>query len=397
VTSVTQQPDNLFQFLLAQTRDVAQVLDLAREKQHEMTSADVIAWQARLDQLGQVNEIMTDADVRLEARRLRVRDEAKRLVAAESAPTPEQLDAQYLNVEQLAALPQPEPLIAGVLSRHAYAILRGRDGTYKSFVALDWALSLASGRPWQGRETEQCKVLYVAGEGAYGLHKRVEAWTTAWRPQKRLLFDVRITAPNLYRGGPDIDDLIERVRDNGYGLVVLDTLRRVSGGADGNSSDMGVVVDTIDRIRQATDHGTALVISHTAKDDGDTRGFSGIEDDADIVWHSKRGDPGRLTLTNGKMKDATDGATIDLQTRVIGESLIIESADPAATDRPGEGDPAASVLSVIRATFAETGATIAELKATTGIPQTSLYRARGELIKAGQVVIRGARMHLAHG
>src|SRR5271166_6366919 len=43
--------------------------------------------------------------------------------------------------DQLDELPAPEPLIEGVLSRHAYGIICGRDATFKTFIALDWALS----------------------------------------------------------------------------------------------------------------------------------------------------------------------------------------------------------------------------------------------------------------
>ena len=51
------------------------------------------------------------------------------------------LDDEFLLGDQLDELPAPEPLIEGVLSRHAYGIICGRDATFKTFIALDWALS----------------------------------------------------------------------------------------------------------------------------------------------------------------------------------------------------------------------------------------------------------------
>ena len=41
------------------------------------------------------------------------------------------------------------------------AILYGPPGAGKSFVALDFALSVASGRAWHGHEVRQGPVLYV--------------------------------------------------------------------------------------------------------------------------------------------------------------------------------------------------------------------------------------------
>ncbi len=49
-------------------------------------------------------------------------------------------------------LPRPEWQVDGVLHRNTLALLAGPEGTFKSFVALDLALSIAGGRPWQGRE-----------------------------------------------------------------------------------------------------------------------------------------------------------------------------------------------------------------------------------------------------
>src|SRR6185312_10727918 len=48
-------------------------------------------------------------------------------------------------------LPDPEPLIDNVLDQGTVALLYGKWGTLKSFIAYDWAACVATGRPWQGR------------------------------------------------------------------------------------------------------------------------------------------------------------------------------------------------------------------------------------------------------
>ena len=62
----------------------------------------------------------------------------------------------------------PQWLIDGVLVMGGVAALYGAPGSYKTFVALDWSLSVANEVPWAGRDVQRCPVLYVSAEGAAG-------------------------------------------------------------------------------------------------------------------------------------------------------------------------------------------------------------------------------------
>lgn len=295
------------------------------------------------------------------------------------------LDAEFLDRHDLDDLPTPDPLIEGILPRHGYGILRGRDGTYKSFVALDWSLCLATGKPWQGRTSERVKVLYVAGEGAYGLAARVDAWEHASGHKIDAgAFVVRKSALNLHKPGRAFQHLLEHVATGGYGFVVVDTLRRVSGAADGNGSDMGTVVDNLDKIKRATLDGSVLTIAHTDKSDTDSRGYSGIEDDADFVWHAKR-DEDVLTLKNTKMKDGPDGAIFHLAATKTLDSLTL-----AATTASSTTESQLRILDTLRQSFRD-GASAGRLQEATGLPKSSYYRALGELRDAGHVVNTGTK------
>lgn len=296
-------------------------------------------------------------------------------------------DDEFLDRDELDDLPTPEPLITGIMPRHAYGILRGRDGTYKSFVALDWALCLATGKPWQGRHSERVRVLYIAGEGAYGLAARVDAWEAAWGydvdPDALV---VRKSALNLHKPGPAFEDLLERIEAGGFGLVVVDTLRRVAGGADGNGSDMAAVVDNLDRIKRATLDGTVLTIAHTDKSDTDSRGYSGIEDDADFVWHAKR-DEQLLTIENTKMKDGPDGARIHLAATKTLDSLVLSTA---SGEDSGTTESQLRILDTMRSSFRE-GAYGGQLAEAAGLSKSTYYRALNELKDAGHLVNTGSK------
>ena len=57
-----------------------------------------------------------------------------------------------------------------------FSVALRETGIGKSFLALDLALFIASGKCWHGRDVEMCDVVYVLGEGASGIRQRVAAW-----------------------------------------------------------------------------------------------------------------------------------------------------------------------------------------------------------------------------
>ncbi len=88
-------------------------------------------------------------------------------------------DDLFLDSNDLDTIAPVLPLIDGVLNQGSITWLSGKFGTYKTFVALGWACSVATGRPWAGRlVAEPGPVVYVAAEGHSGLKSRVRAWTS---------------------------------------------------------------------------------------------------------------------------------------------------------------------------------------------------------------------------
>ena len=73
----------------------------------------------------------------------------------------------------------PEWLIDGVLERACLTGLIGSAGCGKSFLAIDMACSIASGKSFHDRAVSAGKVLYIAGEGQRGITARIEAWCKA--------------------------------------------------------------------------------------------------------------------------------------------------------------------------------------------------------------------------
>ncbi|MBS1847548.1 MAG: AAA family ATPase, partial [Actinobacteria bacterium] len=111
----------------------------------------------------------------------------RRVAAVAPLATIEHRNVQRWNdrcftIDQLADLPEPTWLVEGLLAADSLAVMYGPSGQRKSFVAIDVACHIATGRPWHGKTTAPGKVVYVAAEGVAGLGKRFTAWQLHHRP-----------------------------------------------------------------------------------------------------------------------------------------------------------------------------------------------------------------------
>jgi hypothetical protein len=297
---------------------------------------------------------------------------------------------RLLSRSALRSLPDPEPLIANVLDQGTVALLYGRWGSGKSFIALDWAASIATGHAWQGRHTEQRRGLYVAAEGAYGLKGRTNAWETGWHTAIRDgQLDVLPQPVNLTRP-LEAANLAALIADHGYGLVVLDTLSRCMVGADENSAkDCGLVVDVLHQLRQRTPNGRGVILAvhHAGKDGKTFRGSTTFEAGADTVY-AVTVDETLIILDRQKRKDGpvVDRHELKLARIEDSGSCVVESSQLGTETSTREK----AVLSHFVSHFAETGATKADLRDSIDMPRATFYRALNDVLKSGRLINEGS-------
>jgi hypothetical protein len=175
-----------------------------------------------------------------------------------------------------------EPLVEGLLDYGTMSVTYGDSNVGKSFVVMDMAFHIATGMPWAGREVKQGPVAWVAAEGGSGVHKRVAALKKRYQ-RGNVPLAIVPSAIDLLHGQGDMTALVGAIQRIGTMsgarpvLVVLDTLSRVMGGGDENSSaDMGALVRRFDAIRAATGAHVA-VIHHSGKNTAKgARGWSGL-------------------------------------------------------------------------------------------------------------------------
>jgi hypothetical protein len=79
-----------------------------------------------------------------------------------------------------AKLPAMRWQIKDLVPLHGVTLLFGQPKIgKKSFIGVSQACAVAAGKDWCGHETLQGNVLYVVGEGFYGILRRQAAWEKA--------------------------------------------------------------------------------------------------------------------------------------------------------------------------------------------------------------------------
>lgn len=250
-----------------------------------------------------------------------------------------------LSAAELLTLPPPEWLIDGLVPAVGLSVIYGRSGAGKSFLAIDWALCVASGVPWLGHEVKQRPVVYIAAEGRGGLGVRYRAWTTARGAPDTTAIQFLPEAVRLLEDGA-----VERLRrtlstlPERPGLVVIDTMARSLVGGDENSAkDVGAFVAAIDGLADAV-----LVVHHTGKTGNAERGSSALRAAADLMAKVDRaGRTPRLTLSCDKLKEAEEWAPLALSMKPICGSLVIARREDDG-EAEEDGDVETLVLSWVR-------------------------------------------------
>ena len=80
------------------------------------------------------------------------------------AGDPAAVDFRLLDDVEIENEPDAVSLVEGILLADSLGVIYGPSGAFKTFAALDVALSIASGQPWRGRAVQQGWVAYIVAE-----------------------------------------------------------------------------------------------------------------------------------------------------------------------------------------------------------------------------------------
>jgi RecA/RadA recombinase len=235
---------------------------------------------------------------------------------SQSKVTPEKF--KLFSVAEMLKLSEPKWLIDKIFPVGSLVGLFGKSGDGKSFVALDWALSVAQGTEWLGRSVRQGAVVYVAAEGGRSIAKRIAAWMKHHAVRKVsdaffLLEGVQV------RSQEDVDLLVTQMskRSCEPALIVIDTLARCFGDGDENSTkEMNQFVNGLASLQQQT-QAAVMVVHHSGLASQEReRGSTALRGAADVMIRvSKK--KNLITVENNKQKDDEQFEPVKMQLQQV--------------------------------------------------------------------------------
>ncbi|HUR86327.1 MAG TPA: AAA family ATPase [Solirubrobacteraceae bacterium] len=290
-----------------------------------------------------------------------------------------------LSVTDLAKLKPPEWLIDGMLPAGGFSVLFGPSGVGKSFLALDWALCVATALAWYRRAVRGGWVLYIAAEGRSGLGVRVQAWQQARR--QRDIEHIRflpeavnlLDAGQLAKARRTLADLPEPPA-----LVVVDTMARSMVGGDENAArDVGMFIAAADDLCKGS--GAArLIVHHTGKNGEDERGSSALRGAADLMAALKPDGAG-IRLECVKAKDSEEFEPWFLHLEPTADSCVL-----ALGTRTGGLAPAETqLLREVSAAFGTRPVSGTKIRDASELARSTYYRTLKALVDRGLLAIDG--------
>ncbi len=199
-------------------------------------------------------------------------------------------NGQFPQIEDGAALIAkpiilPDDVIVGVLHHGGKMVLGGASKSYKTWLHIDTAISVATGTHWLGRfPTKRGRVLYINLEIQSGFFaKRIK---TICDERQLKIEEGYLRVWNLRGHAADVSTLLPRLlrgigRDQ-FILIIIDPIYKLLGGRDENKAgDIATLLNEIESLAVATGAGVAFGAHYSkgnqaSKESIDRVGGSGV-------------------------------------------------------------------------------------------------------------------------
>jgi hypothetical protein len=200
-------------------------------------------------------------------------------------------------------------LVKGLLPSGGMVVVWGPPKSGKSFWIMDVALSVATGREYRGRKTQQADVVYIALEGREGIPRRVEAFKQK-HGIRQAPFYLMLRPFDLIKDvGALITSIKAQLGDKRPGLFIIDTLNRSLVGSESKDEDMAAYIAAAGKIE--TEFGCLVIIVHHCGIDATRpRGHTSLTGAVEVQIAVKKTDDGTVVATVERAKDLPEGAEI---------------------------------------------------------------------------------------
>ena len=160
-------------------------------------------------------------------------------------------------------LERPPELVEGILHRGSKMVIGGGSKSFKTWVLIDLAASVATGSPWWGFDTEQGKVLYMNFEiqdvfFRDRLFEVTDAKDCQLDPGQLTYWGLRGKAADLRKLMPKI---VAELKDKNYSLIIFDPIYKGLGDRDENKAgDIASLLNELESLAVQT--GAAVAFGH---------------------------------------------------------------------------------------------------------------------------------------
>lgn len=206
-------------------------------------------------------------------------------------------------------LPPGEELVSNLIWMKTVTQIAAGSTIGKTHLMIHLAICVATGTPFMGEKTRQCKVLYVCAEGAEGIEARLlgNLKELGLKPESIIENLVMYPKPFNITNSKNREVLVkwcqEKCEDGN--LLILDTAARCTEGMDENGNDdITALYNAMNEIISNIQTPLSIVFSHHVgkKNDPNGRGGSAWYDNADQAFTIKKVDSLRH-LESTKQKD----------------------------------------------------------------------------------------------
>lgn len=212
--------------------------------------------------------------------------------------------------------------VKGLIPQQGLGFIYGASGTFKSFLALDYALHRAYGMNWLGRRTKQATPVYLAAEGGAGLMRRIQAWHQArsmdWRkcPMRVVIVPMTLrTQASTLAGAVQAAGVV-------CGDLIVDTMSQTFTGNENSNDEVAEFLRVLGTDLRDALQCTVTVVHHSGHSATERpRGASAIIANVDFALGVFRDEKEMLcTVEAAKVKDGErpEPQTFDLSVQELG-------------------------------------------------------------------------------
>lgn len=252
---------------------------------------------------------------------------ARRLANAKLIGATSQYVTEDSFVDWTVTPPPPAYWLHGVIPQGEQTLIYGEPEAGKTFMALDWAMSIATGRTAWGRRTTQGRVWFMAGEG----NARITSRMHAWMDYHQITPD-----PDMLRLANHVPDFMNnavmesmalKVARDQIDFVVVDTLGRamsIGGGDVSETKDAAQALRSMSVISKYRPTTTVMAIHHPTKSGG-MAGAYNLLAGLDVALFAEA-DDGLGSLRFAKNKDGEKKKICEYEWKPVGSSAVLVPA-----------------------------------------------------------------------